>query len=71
MSLLETGEEVGFKGTMTLLGCGILWCILLLLVLSAWLPWLGRVIIPVLIVFLSLQLLRWVIPGKGRESDGG
>jgi predicted dehydrogenase len=60
----EATEEVGFKGTMTLVGCGVLWACLLLLVLSSWVPWLGWAIGPVLVVFLGLQLLRWAIPRK-------
>jgi hypothetical protein len=58
----EATEEAGFKGTMTLVGCGMLWGLILLLVLSRWLPWLGWVVIPLIIVFLALQLLRWVVP---------
>lgn len=56
----DATEEAGFKGTMTLVGCGLLWGILLLLVLSAWKPWLGWFIVPVLAVFLLLQGLRWI-----------
>jgi predicted dehydrogenase len=55
----EPSEETGFKSTMTLLGCGMLWVILLLLLLSFWKPWLGWFIVPVLVVFLLLQGLRW------------
>jgi predicted dehydrogenase len=58
----EATEEVGFKGTMTLVGCGLLWLSLALLILSAWFPTLGWVIAPVFAVFLVLQMLRWVIP---------
>jgi hypothetical protein len=58
----EASEEVGFKGTMTLVGCGLLWGALLLLVLSAWYPRLGWLVLPVLVLFLGLQLLRWIIP---------
>jgi predicted dehydrogenase len=58
----EATEEAGFKGTMTLVGCGLLWGLILLLVLSRWLPWLGWVVIPLIIVFLALQLLRWIVP---------
>jgi predicted dehydrogenase len=64
----EATEEVGFKGTMTLVGCGLLWCVLLLLILSRWLPWLGWVVVPVLVVFLILQLLRWVVPAHSAET---
>ena len=68
-SLLEypdPTEEVGFKGTMTLLGCGVLWLVVFLLILSRWLPLVGWLAIPVLAVFLILQLLRFVIPQKPR-----
>jgi predicted dehydrogenase len=58
----EATEEVGFKGTMTLFGCAILWAILFLLILSRWVPWMGWLIVPILGVFLGLQLLRWVLP---------
>ncbi len=60
----EATEEVGFKGTMTLVGCGVLWGVLLLLILSVWFPRLGWMVVPVLVLFLALQLFRWVIPGK-------
>jgi predicted dehydrogenase len=55
----DATEETGFKGTMTLVGCGLIWVILLLLVLSAWKPWLGWFIVPVLAIFILLQGLRW------------
>jgi predicted dehydrogenase len=58
----EANEEVGFKGTMTLAGCGLFWGVLLLLFASAWIPWAGWLIIPLLILFLFLQLLRLLIP---------
>jgi predicted dehydrogenase len=62
MEYQEATEEVGFKGTMTLVGCGLLWIILGLLILSAWYPKLGWLIIPTLAVFLVLQLLRLAVP---------
>jgi hypothetical protein len=58
----EATEEAGFKGTMTLVGCTMIWVSLMLLILSAWLPWLGWIIAPVFGIFLILQLLRWVVP---------
>lgn len=64
----EANEEVGFKGTMTLVGCGMLWGMILLVILSRWYPRLGWLIIPLLIAFLGLQLLRWVIP-KAPEKE--
>ncbi len=65
----EATEEVGFKGTMTLVGCGVLWGVLGLLILSVWLPYLGWIIVPILVVFLMLQLFRWIIPGKKPETS--
>jgi len=64
----EASEEVGFKGTMTLVGCAILWVILLFAILSRWVPWLGWLVVPVLVIFLGMQLLRWAVP-KGRGPD--
>lgn len=63
----EASEAVGFKGTMTLVGCGLLWVIIFLAVASRWIPWMGWLIVPVLAVFLGLQFLRWIIP-PGDES---
>jgi predicted dehydrogenase len=65
----EANEEVGFKGTMTLAGCGLIWILLLIVILSAWLPALGWVIVPVLAVFLGLQLFRWIIPKTDRPPS--
>jgi hypothetical protein len=64
----EASEEVSFKGTMTLIGCGLLWGILVLLFLSAWQPMLGWMIVPLLLVFLILQPLRWIIPKRGTRK---
>lgn len=57
MEYQEGSEEVGFKGAMTLIGCGMLWLIVMLLILSAWQPWLGWLILPALVMFLGLQML--------------
>lgn len=64
----EASEEVGFKGTMTMIGCGLLWVILVLLILSRWVPWLGWFIIPVLVVFIALQGLRWIVRRRPEEG---
>jgi predicted dehydrogenase len=58
----EATEEAGFKGTMTLVGCGLLWSSLIFLIASAWVPMVGWLILPVFGVFLVVQLLRWVVP---------
>jgi hypothetical protein len=57
----EASEDVGFKGTMTLVGCGLLWLIPVLLLVYAWIPQIGWLIVPLLIGFLGLQLLRWLV----------
>ena len=57
----EATEEAGFKGTMTLVGCGLLWVVVALVILSRWVPVLGWLIIPLLAGFLGMQLLRWVV----------
>jgi predicted dehydrogenase len=64
----EATEEAGFKGTMTLVGCGLLWFSLLLLLLSAWVSWLKWAIVPLLVGFLGLQLLRWIVPGSRAQE---
>ena len=58
----EATEEAGFKGTMTMVGCGLIWFTLVLLIVSAWVPWMGWLIVPVLVFFLLMQLLRWIVP---------
>jgi predicted dehydrogenase len=71
MEYQEASEEVGFKGTMTLVGCALIWVILLLFIVSPWLPWLRWVIVPVIALFLVLQLFRWIIPGPREDNGGG
>jgi predicted dehydrogenase len=66
MEYQEASEEVGFKGTMTLVGCGMLWAVLALLIASRWVPWMGWLILPLLLVFIGLQLLRYVIPQEDK-----
>jgi predicted dehydrogenase len=65
----EATEEVGFKGTMTLVGCSIIWLVILLAILSRWLPWLGWAILPVLVLFMALQIFRWLVPRKEGGSS--
>ena len=69
MQYQDASEEVGFKGTMTLVGCALLWSILAVLFLSIWFPRLGWAIAPILGIFLLLQLLRWLIPREPDHSD--
>jgi hypothetical protein len=65
----ESGEDVGFKGTMTLVGCALIWLIPVLLLASAAFPQLGWLIVPVLLGFLGLQLLRWLVPSPTHPPD--
>ncbi len=53
----DATEEAGFKGTMTLVGCGLLWLVLVLAIVSAWVPKVGWLILPLLALFLVLQFL--------------
>lgn len=63
LDLQEATEEASFKGTMTLVGCSLIWLALVALILSVWIPWLAWGIVPVFGFFLILQGLRWVLPG--------
>ncbi|HEY7315772.1 MAG TPA: Gfo/Idh/MocA family oxidoreductase [Gemmataceae bacterium] len=68
----EATEEVGFKGTMTLVGCSLVWGMLLLLILSCWWPMLGWLIVPLIVVFLGLQFLRYfVVKPRGDGQPKG
>jgi len=64
----EGSEEVGFKGTMTLVGCGLLWLLVVALILGKWFPALLWGVAPLLILFLGLQVFRWVIPRKDQTE---
>jgi predicted dehydrogenase len=68
MEYQEASEEVGFKGTMTLVGCGLVWLILMILFVSLWFPMIRWAIVPVLIIFLALQLFRWIIPRGAKQN---
>jgi predicted dehydrogenase len=76
LDLQETTEEATFKGTMTLVGCSLIWLTVIVLILSVWFPWIAWLILPVFAVFLAMQGLRWVVPGSGPtkgpkdQSDG-
>jgi predicted dehydrogenase len=65
MEYQEASEEVGFKGTMTLVGCGIIWLTIVIIILANWFPKAGWAVVPLLIVFLGLQAFRWIVPRKG------
>ncbi len=62
MEYQEASEEVGFKGTMTLVGCGVLWALIAIAIVAIWVPQAGWVVVPLLALFLALQAFRWVVP---------
>jgi hypothetical protein len=62
MEYQEASEEVGFKGTMTLVGCGLIWLMIVIVILAIWFPKAGWAIMPLLVVFLGLQAFRWIVP---------
>lgn len=64
LEYLDDTEEASFKGAMTLMGCALLWGSLLLLILSIWIPWLGWLVVPLILLFLGFQIFRFIIPPK-------
>ena len=64
-------EEASFKGTMTLVGCSLMWIALVLLFLSIWVPWLGWLIFPALGAFLAMQFLRRFVRDKETNAARG
>jgi hypothetical protein len=71
MDLQDASEEGNFKGTMTLVGCSMLWLVIGILFASIWVPQLGYVIFPALGIFLILQMLRWSLPRpRGPDEPG-
>jgi predicted dehydrogenase len=83
MEYQEASEEVGFKGTMALIGCLVVWLLPLVWLLTKLMPKIGWVQLPggfwiyipdpvwlivlPLAVFLGLQLLRYLIPKTPRK----
>jgi hypothetical protein len=69
----EATEETGFKGTMTLIGCGMLWLVVLFLILSYsfdTLKWLRWIILLAIVVFLIMQILRFFVRRVEEGGDG-
>ena len=62
LDLQETTEAATFKGTMTLVGCSLIWLSVIVLILSVWVPLLAWLIVPLFGVFLVMQTLRWIVP---------
>jgi predicted dehydrogenase len=73
MEYQEVSEAVGFKGTMTLVGCAMLWGLLILLGIANWYPPVMWAIPVLLAAFLAMQVLRWLLPAsqeQGEASEG-
>jgi predicted dehydrogenase len=66
LDLQEVTEEAGFKGTMTLVGCSMIWLTVIVLIVSVWIPWITWLIVPLFGGFLLMQGLRWVFPKKDK-----
>jgi hypothetical protein len=56
----EVNEEISTRGTLTLIGCGMIWLILLIFGLSIWIPWLRWAVVPLLAGFLLLLGMKWL-----------
>jgi hypothetical protein len=67
MEYQEASEEVGFKGTMTLVGCLVIWLLPLIVLALIYVPQVSYwIIASLLAIFLGLQLLRYLIPKAPR-----
>jgi predicted dehydrogenase len=64
LTYAEATEAENFKGTMAAVGCGLLLVVLVLFLATPLVPWLKYAILPLLLLFLVLQLLRWIVPGE-------
>jgi hypothetical protein len=56
----QVSEEIGSKGTMTLIGCGMIWLILLIFGISIWAPRIRWLIVPLLGGYLVLLAMQWL-----------
>jgi len=56
----DTSPDTAGKGTLTLIGCGMIWMILAVFALSVWVPAIRWAIVPMLLGFFALLALRWL-----------
>jgi hypothetical protein len=66
-------EEANFKSTMTAAGCLLLLALMVLFFTAPFVPGLKYVFLPLLLLFLGLQLFRWIIPAppdRARDDKG-
>lgn len=66
----EISADAGSKGTITLIGCATLWIIVLIFALSIWVPWVRWAVVPLLLGFLGLVLIRMLGKGESPEARG-
>lgn len=64
------GEVGNFKSTMAALGCGVLLLVMVLFFTVPTIPWLKWLIMPLLLLFLGLQMLRWLAREETMETPG-
>jgi predicted dehydrogenase len=64
------GEVGNFKSTMAALGCGVLLLVMVLFFTVPTIPWLKWLIMPLLLLFLGLQMLRWLAREDSTEEAG-
>lgn len=69
LDYIEEAEEASFKGSMTLVGCSLLWICLLLLIFSVWFPWLGWAIVPMLVLFLVAHFVLYFLKAPQKSND--
>lgn len=60
MEYESLGEVGNFKSTMAALGCGLMLLVIVLFFTVPTVPWLKWLILPLLVMFLALQGLRWL-----------
>ena len=64
----EISEETSFKSIMTMFGCGLIWAAIVVGILAAaGVPYVGYVLLPVLVWFLLLQGFGLVYRGRSTE----
>jgi hypothetical protein len=56
----EISEEIGNKGTLTLIGCGMIWLILLLVLIAIWQPLVLWGVVPLLGAYVLLLSMNWL-----------
>jgi hypothetical protein len=61
MEYSEVSEETSARSSITLIGCGMIWLMLLVFAISIWVPWIRWLVVPMLVGFLALLAARWFV----------